>query len=200
MLDLLLLRHGRTKGNLEKRYIGTTDEPLTQAERERLENCRPVAFHPDIVFVSPMKRCVETASILFPAVRQISVRDFRECDFGRFENKNYQELQSDPAYQAWIDSGGTLPFPGGESMSGFEERCALAFEEVLERCVRDDTKEAAIVAHGGTIMSILDTWGPSGHSYYDWQVPNGEGFLVETEPEWFGKGKGRLHVNRKFRV
>ena len=47
----------------------------------------------------------------------------KECDFGDFENKNYKELSGNPDYQAWIDSGGALPFPGGEDPEGFRNRC-----------------------------------------------------------------------------
>ncbi len=65
------------------------------------------------VFVSPMLRCRQTAEILFPQIPQIEIDPWREMDFGEFEGKNYAQLNGDPRYQAWIDSGGTLAFPGG---------------------------------------------------------------------------------------
>ena len=52
-------------------------------------------------------------------------------DFGEFEGKNYIELQKDPNYQAWIDSNGTLPFPGGESREAFIKRCEQGFYRML---------------------------------------------------------------------
>ena len=61
-----------------------------------------------------MRRCIQTAKILYPGRAQVKIEEFRECDFGSFEGKNYQDLSGDPVYQAWIDSGGTLGFPGGE--------------------------------------------------------------------------------------
>ena len=67
------------------------------------------------VFVSPMLRCRQTAEILFPQIPQIEIDPWREMDFGEFEGKNYAQLNGDLRYQAWIDSGGTLAFPGGES-------------------------------------------------------------------------------------
>ena len=36
-------------------------------------------------------------------------------NFGSFEGKTYFDLNGNEDYQRWIDSGGTLPFPGGES-------------------------------------------------------------------------------------
>ena len=60
-----LIRHGKTAGNRERRYMGgRTDEPLLPEERQFLQKKKA----PEVtrVFVSPMKRCVETAEILFP--------------------------------------------------------------------------------------------------------------------------------------
>lgn len=133
MMELVMIRHGRTKGNMENRYIGTTDEPLLASEAERLlakrETLEEMRMdHPDILLVSPMRRCLETAAILFPESEPVIVPDFRECDFGEFENKNYRELSGNVDYQRWIDSGGRLPFPGGESMSSFQERVCRAFD------------------------------------------------------------------------
>lgn len=136
MMELVMIRHGRTKGNTENRYIGTTDEPLLASEAERLSAKRKLLEemrmdHPDILLVSPLRRCLETAAILFPESEPVIVPDFRECDFGEFENKNYQELSGNVDYQRWIDSGGKLPFPGGESMSSFQERVCRAFDRVV---------------------------------------------------------------------
>lgn len=62
-MEAILIRHGITNGNIEKRYIGTTDEPLIDSEKERLrKNIYPDA---DIIIISPMKRCIQTAEIIY---------------------------------------------------------------------------------------------------------------------------------------
>ena len=106
------------------------------------------------VFVSPMRRCVETANLLYPGVPQTIIGSFRECDFGDFENKNYAELNGRADYQAWIDSGGELPFPHGESRAQFAARCVTAFEQI-----RQQDEDCAVVAHGGTLMAIMEKFG-----------------------------------------
>ena len=108
-----MFRHFATAGNLEKRYIGTTDEPILPVSS--------VSGVPEveIVLASPLLRCRETAGLLYPRLDPVLIEGFRECDFGAFEGKNYRELTGDQDYQAWIDSGGILPFPGGESMASF---------------------------------------------------------------------------------
>ena len=131
MREIILIRHGKTFGNTLGRYIGTTDEELCPEGREELAALRESgqyrSIRPDLVYVSPLRRCRQTAELLFPGVPQEICRDFRECDFGEFENRNYKELTGNPAYQAWVDSGGTLPFPGGESREAFQERCRAEF-------------------------------------------------------------------------
>lgn len=61
------MRHGKTQGNLEGRYVGRTDEPLLPAAAAWLERSGYRDFRPDLVYASPMMRCRETAAILFPA-------------------------------------------------------------------------------------------------------------------------------------
>ena len=102
------IRHGLTAGNEKKRYIGKTDEPLSEQGSAQLKG--KTAPRVDVVAVSPMLRCMQTAQILYPRQKYRVVEDFRECDFGTFEGKNYLELSDDPAYKAWIDSNGKTPF------------------------------------------------------------------------------------------
>ena len=165
-MRVLLLRHAATAGNLQHRYIGTTDEPLSPEGKESL-----AALHfpkPELLVCSPLRRCIETAAIVFPGEPYLTEPDFRECDFGDFEGKSYADLNGDPRYQAWIDSGGMLPFPHGEAPADFQSRCTSAFSELLQQ--HPDIRYMALVVHGGTIMSILSA--RLGGDYYDYQLPN----------------------------
>ena len=173
----ILVRHGATQGNLEGRYVGCrTDEPLCPEGRRALSaRAYPPAA---LVFASPMKRCLETAALIYPGVPVETVDGFRECDFGLFENKNHAELNGRRDYQEWIDSLGSLPFPGGESRSLFSARCLAAFEALREKKLPGD---CAVVAHGGTIMAIMEEHARPKAGYYDFQVKNGQGFLLEED-------------------
>ena len=190
MAELILIRHGKTAGNLLGRYIGSrTDEPLCDEGREGLAGKQL----PEVerLYVSPMKRCVETAEILWPGFnrkKMQKVTDLRECDFGDFENKNYKELSGYGDYQAWIDSNGTLPFPNGESMDAFKSRCLEAFARIVEEVSGAEQEwiasgktgifRAGIVVHGGTIMAILEQYGYPKAAYFDYQVKNGCGYRL----------------------
>lgn len=169
-----------TAGNLEHRYLGCkTDEPLCPegiafAKQQAKQGSFPL---PEQVFVSPMQRCRETASILFPNLEQQIHPDLRECDFGMFEGKNYRELSGCPEYQAWIDSGGTLPFPDGESREQFLTRSCAAVSKIVQTCNSD---RIAIVAHGGTMMAVFSACEMHQKSYFDWKIPHCEPFLCEV--------------------
>lgn len=178
-MRVCLIRHGKTAGNLEHRYVGTTDEGLTAEAVEELKENRDRYPIPDCVFSSPLKRCIQTAELLFPGMQPEILSGLRECDFGSFEYKNYQELQENTDYQAWIDSNGTLPFPGGESREEFIRRCAAAFEEGCRKAEQNGCHYPAFVVHGGTIMAVLDCFSMPHRDYFDWQVKNGEGFAGE---------------------
>jgi len=171
-MTVYLLRHGATKGNREKRYVGSTDEPLLPESRGALEalNLPPVAR----VYVSPMLRCIQTADIAFPGAPMEIVPDFRECDFGAFEYLNYGELKHRPAYQAWLDARGMTPFPGGEPRAAFSERVVRAFDEVAREAERLGG-DWAVAAHGGTLMAILEARALPRRDFYAYQFAPGHG-------------------------
>ena len=177
-MKTVLIRHGQTAGNLEKRYIGCrTDEGLCAFGREALS----ARSYPPVsrVYVSPMKRCLETAALIYPGVDPVVVPDFRECDFGAFEGLNYSELNGRADYQAWIDSGGEAPFPGGESRASFARRCVSAYEALLRGCA--DAGDIAIVAHGGTVMAVMERFAVPHGSYFDFQAPCGGGYVLNDD-------------------
>ncbi len=170
----MLIRHGATEANKEHRYLGRTDESLCEQAKEMLsakKNCYP---NVDLLFTSPMKRCMQTAEILYPDHKPIIINDFREMDFGDFEGKNYKELNGDPRYQAWIDSGATIAFPNGESREEFIDRCRRGMYEVAQVLMNKRSDSAGLVVHGGTIMALCSAFG--GGDYFDYQVKNGEGY------------------------
>ena len=187
-----LIRHGKTEGNKLARYIGTTDEPLCQEGTDFLKKMD----YPEVqdIYVSPLKRCVQTAEILFPGKPVHIIEELAECDFGEFENKNYKELEGNAKYQAWIDSNGTLPFPGGESREGFKYRSLTGFQKAVTQCIRKNVDTAALVIHGGTIMNIMEEYADRHRPFYEWHVKNGGGYLVELDQDLWQKGRREFTV------
>lgn len=194
LMKIYLIRHSLTAGNLKKRYIGRTDEELCPEGRKLLEENLGRGLYPeaDRVFTSPRRRCVQTARMIYPGQEITVVDKLAECDFGSFENKNYEELKTKPAYQQWLDSGGLTGFPGGEDRQSFTKRSLEGFREALKLCGSGGEEpfsregaaheggrkalSAAFVVHGGTIMSIMERYAVPEGTYYDFQIGNGEGY------------------------
>lgn len=179
-MKINFIRHGKTLGNMQHRYVGRTDEELCKegvqdAERlksdERYNNLNGA----DVIFVSPMKRCIQTAEILFCKSIQRKLKiieDFREYDFGEYEMKNHEELMEYESYKKWLESNGAYEMPAGEGMKSFKERVLRAFESTIDICKREKYENAVYVVHGGTIMSILERYDSENKSYYDYMIKN----------------------------
>lgn len=186
-ITFFMIRHGATSANEEHRYLGKTDQDLSLKGVRSLEKKRKEGIYPkiDLLFTSPMKRCLKTAEILYPFQDPVIIPEWEEIDFGAFEGKTYEELKEDDRYQAWIDSDGALPFPFGESREVFISRCESGLytmlsylkESFLEECSQKDKKQeknVGLIIHGGTIMALLRSF--YGGGYFDHQAANGLGY------------------------
>lgn len=173
-MKLVLLRHGKTWANLEHRYCGSTDLPLSEqgaAELKppdlKLENPR--------YFTSGMIRTNETLKILFGNVDFEVLPQFREIDFGIFEMHTYEELKDTPAYQAWLagDNEVNVP-PQGESGRAMTRRVIQGLRELM-----DIPGDKVLVTHGGVIAAIMAELFPEEEkSRYTWQPAPGEGYII----------------------
>lgn len=194
-MEVWLIRHGMTRGNQERRYIGKTDEGLSE-EGVRLLHRLSYPM-PQRIFSSPMRRCLQTSAILFPGSPPEIIEDLREMDFGIFENRSAWEMRNDPAYQAWVDSDCEDEIPMGEQKARFQERTIRGFLSCMELCRNLGIRSAAIVAHGGTLMSVLDTFCQEKRGYYQWHAENGCGYLTEWDQKKRDAGERCLRVIRK---
>ena len=176
-MKLVLIRHFKTPGNLRGNYIGVTDEDLAPVE----ELDRSIYPKVDKIYASPRKRCVQTAKLIYPE-QVISIKEnLKECDFGRFENKNYEDLSTDEDYQNWVDCGGKMRFPEGEDPEEFRLRCCEAFVECMKECLEQQVTSVALVVHGGTIMSIMEAFDVKSKNFYEYQVKNGKGYILSLD-------------------
>ena len=179
MLAIALLRHGATRGNAERRYIGSTDEPLSTAGQAALTGIANTLPPCRVVYTSPMLRCLQSADILFPQAPRLIVPALAEYHFGAFEGKNYGELNGDPAYQRFIDSGGTAPIPGAPDLAAYHRECVDAFMDILRR---EADGNIAVLCHGGAIMAIMQHLQPL-DDIYNYRVPNGGGYNLKWRRE-----------------
>lgn len=207
-VHIALIRHAPTQGNLEGRYVGASDESLSDQGRTLAKAAAAVlaALAPRHLFTSGMRRCDETAAILFPKLVPAHLPGLAEMRFGAFEGKTYAEMDKDARYQAWVDSGCITACPGGEAQAEFIARVRTAFEQALDDLAgvqagsgnqglqgsgrqvsranldaHGDARtmgavDAAFLVHAGTIMAAMSELAEPKRSYWDWKTTYCAGF------------------------
>ena len=181
------IRHGLTEANADGRYIGVTDLPLTEAGADELDAIRVKGELPEtgLVFSSPLKRCTETCEILFPDIDPEIIEEFREFDFGDFENKKAADLENNPQYVEWI-SGRACP-PNGEESQDFVNRVALGLNKAVRRMMELQVHEATAVMHGGVMMTLFASCALPQRHAVEWSSPVGGGFTALITPSLYGR-------------
>ncbi len=184
-----LIRHALTKGNLEGRYIGQTDEELSKEGIEQLEKMKTDYDYPypDVVFTSSLKRCKQTSAILYPDKQPIEMRGFDECDFGEFEGHTAEELERYDEFKDWLSGGEDACALNGESNKDFATRVCNCFMKTVDGLIKTGTSSAAIITHGGVIMSILAAFGVPELPMTEWLCPSGCGYTIRITPSLWSK-------------
>ncbi|WP_458119692.1 histidine phosphatase family protein [Paenibacillus sp. Z6-24] len=130
-MQIVLLRHGTTQWNREKKYLGHTDLPLIAEAQQELEPVRRALeeWQWDGMYCSDLLRCRETLERIMPRSLHsesmpavIHDARLRELDFGRWEGLTYNDLCEQPAYRRWIDDPSSICPPDGESWQHFSQR------------------------------------------------------------------------------
>lgn len=179
-MELILIRHGLTQGNKEKRFVGRLDVPLCPEGEEMARQTAALVPAVEQLYVSPMLRCRQTAALLWPEAEQTVIGDLRETDFGPFEGKNHEELKNDPLYQRWL--AGEMAV--GEPAEDCARRGALALKAIWEDAKAHGYERLGVVSHGGLLMGMLTLHGvPAREKFYDWYPVNCGGYRAELREE-----------------
>lgn len=177
--------------NLEGKYLGRTDEPLCESGRAGLLQLAREYRYPgvDHVFSSPLKRCMDTAKILYPESPIDTIAEFSEVDFGDFEGKTTEELEGDSLYREWLKGGSDACPPHGESNRAFASRICNHFIKVADSMVFSGVQNTAIITGGGAIMTILSAFGVPQLPMNEWLTPAGCGYTLLLSPSLWASHK-----------
>ena len=152
-----LLRHGHIENGSEKRYLGRTDIPLDQQgiEQARMLHDYFKTIALDMVFTSPLKRCLQTTEIVCEGknIHYEKVEAFCEIDMGECENIPMAQIKS--AYpELYAKRGEDIEHftpPHGESFHDLSGRARYAFDAITHHA----TGTILIIAHAGVNRMIL---------------------------------------------
>ena len=186
-----MIRHGAISQTLKGRYIGTTDVPLSEKGRNALRELDAQQDYPyaKVVFTSPLKRCTETARILYPALEPLVIDHLSECNFGEWENKSADDLRGDEDFAKWLAGDNNVKPPRGESNADFTRRICRMFESIVDGLIRTGTTDSVIITHGGVIMTLLAVYGFPQAKPFDWLCDNGYGYSLRITPMLWQRDK-----------
>lgn len=185
------IRHGAIDETLAGKYIGTTDPPLSEKGRIELKKLDNEFRYPgtQVVFTSPLKRCVETCKILYPEQKPLVIEALSECNFGEWEGKTADELKNNSDFQKWLGGDSSIKPPRGESNADFTRRICRMFESIVEGLMKTGTTESVIVTHGGVIMTLLAVYGLPQAKPFEWTMDNGFGYSLRVTPMLWQRDK-----------
>ena len=152
---VVLLRHALSTWNLEGRWQGQADPPLSAAgEAQALaaaERLGPV----DLVVTSGLARADRTAELLAPGVPAVVEGGLREYDVGAWSGRTRDEIMELwPGELEAFDSGRLEHPPGGESRSAFDRRVREATVRLCQIIAAAGAGRTLVVTHGGVLRSM----------------------------------------------
>ncbi|MEW6443653.1 MAG: histidine phosphatase family protein [bacterium] len=155
---LLLIRHGETLWNRERRFQGFADVPLSERGEEQARALGTTLERVPLsgVYCSDLRRAIETAERIAEPHR-ISVQPdprLREMNQGSLEGKGLQDLvrEHPGLLERWMADPADIPMPGGESLRSAQSRAWEAILEIIEKH-RDGT--AAVVGHNLCLITVI---------------------------------------------
>jgi 2,3-bisphosphoglycerate-dependent phosphoglycerate mutase len=163
MPNLVLLRHGESQWNLENRFTGCVDVPLSPKGEEEARRAglllQDVPIN--IVYTSVLKRAVDTATIALkerggselPTVRDKALNERHYGDLQGLNKAEVAEQYGNEQLQIWRRSY-DVPPPHGESLKDTASRTLPYFNKMILADIKSG-KNVLVVAHGNSLRSIV---------------------------------------------
>ncbi len=155
---VILVRHGETVCNIEGKYQGRIDSPLTpKGERQALCVAKSLeAYNIAKIYSSPLKHALRTAEII-RGKRNIEIatdRRLLEIDCGEWEGVTFRDVQEQypKELEIWEQEPHKHVMPGGEALMDVYMRVSEAFTDIAER---NKGKTVVIVSHLVLIMLCM---------------------------------------------
>ncbi|GHU80563.1 hypothetical protein FACS1894191_6110 [Clostridia bacterium] len=180
-----LIRTGKTGDGTSRRYVGQSDIPLCESGAAALNELVRDYRYPkvEMVYTSPLTRCMQTAEIIYPGLYTVRAGGFVDMNLGEFEGKTFDELKDTAAFTGWLGDSVGSPPPGGEDAMSFTRRVIYAAGDIFETMMEEGTTSVAVVTHGGVIMTLLASICLPRAPIHHWAVDNGFGYTILMTPQ-----------------
>jgi len=174
---LTLIRHLPTLANVERRYIGWSDESIHQTV------VKQDTASPKTIYGSDLKRCQQTAALFYPQATYQGSPTFREMSFGDWELKTYEDLKEDVIYQEWLSNPDLVSPPNGEFLHQMAARVLFGLKSI-------PCNQPIVVTHGGPIRYVLHKFAPDERNFWLWNVKHGDKWTLRWDSrKSFEEGK-----------
>lgn len=196
MAKLILLRHGQSQWNLENRFTGWIDIPLTEAgvaeAKDAGEKIKAAGIHLDTAYTSVLTRAIDTLTHCLEAAGQTDIpvtkdQALNERHYGDLQGLDKAETAKqygDAQVKIWRRSYDVNP-PGGESLKDTAARTLPYFKANIVPEL-EAGKNVIISAHGNSLRAIvmfLEDLSPA--EILELNIPNGVPIVYDTD----GTGK-----------
>ncbi|WP_052667541.1 2,3-bisphosphoglycerate-dependent phosphoglycerate mutase [Nitriliruptor alkaliphilus] len=163
MPTLAIVRHGQSLWNLENRFTGWVDVPLTEKGRDeaRLAGERLRGQHFDVAYTSSLIRAQDTLRIIIehagleglPVIRDEALNERHYGDLQGLNKADTAAKYGDEQVKIWRRSFATPP-PNGEALKDTAARTLPFFDRAIMGDIRQG-KDVLVVAHGNSNRSIV---------------------------------------------
>ena len=190
MARLVLLRHGESQWNLENRFTGWVDVPLSAkgVEEAKQAGGKLRGFTFDRAFSSVLARANETLRIVLEALGQTNIpiekdKALNERMYGDLQGLNKAETAKkygDAQVKIWRRSYDVKP-PGGESLKDTAERALPYYEKMVKpHLLKGET--IIIAAHGNSLRAlVMELDQLSKEEVLELNIPTGVPLLYEFD-------------------
>ena len=190
MARLVLLRHGESQWNLENRFTGWVDVPLSPRGIQEAKNAGDTlrGFTFDRAFTSVLVRANDTLRLVLDAIGQSNIpiekdKALNERMYGELQGLNKDETvkkYGEAQVKIWRRSYDVRP-PGGESLKDTAERVLPYYERTIKPyLLKGDT--ILIAAHGNSLRAlIMELEQLSREQVLELNIPTGAPLLYELD-------------------
>ena len=201
MPALILLRHGQSQWNLENRFTGWVDIPLSPKGEDEARAAGETlrGRHIDTLYTSVLRRAVDTATLALEAAGTtvaVTERDaaLNERMYGELQGLNKAEAAKrfgDAQIKLWRRSYDVRP-PGGESLADTAARVLPYWESHILPDLKAG-RDVLVVAHGNSLRAlVMHLDGLSHAEVLELEIPTGAPLLYELGTDGRIAGKRYL--------
>ncbi len=131
-IPLVLIRHGQTRHNAERRFVGCSDPPLDETGLQQAQSLGDALGDLPLggLYASPLRRAQQTAA---PLGTPTTLEGIKELDQGVLEGKKFEEVGQELAafFHAWARDPAGIRVPGGETLDECQDRAWAALSGLV---------------------------------------------------------------------